>query len=83
MPLNLSGAHGPAFTRSLADPDRQRAGRTGVGEVTGDEKIRPTLEDAAPRPPAPNQVQSALKARTRLVLAQTRNAVALATEPAC
>jgi glucarate dehydratase len=45
MLLNLSGAHGPFFTRNLlilADS----AGRTGVGEVPGGEKIRRTLEDA-------------------------------------
>jgi glucarate dehydratase len=45
MLLNLSGAHGPFFTRNLlilADS----AGRTGVGEVPGGEKIRQTLEDA-------------------------------------
>ncbi len=47
MLLNLSGAHGPYFTRNLlilTDSD----GRTGVGEVPGGEKIRQTLEDAAP-----------------------------------
>ena len=47
MLLNLSGAHGPFFTRNLlilTDSD----GRTGVGEVPGGEKIRQTLEDAAP-----------------------------------
>ncbi|MGJ5049493.1 glucarate dehydratase [Bradyrhizobium oligotrophicum] len=45
MLLNLSGAHGPFFTRNiviLAD----NSGRTGVGEVPGGEKIRETLEDA-------------------------------------
>ncbi|MGJ4910062.1 glucarate dehydratase [Bradyrhizobium sp. HKCCYLS2033] len=45
MLLNLSGAHGPFFTRNiviLAD----NSGRTGVGEVPGGEKIRRTLEDA-------------------------------------
>jgi glucarate dehydratase len=45
MLLNLSGAHGPFFTRNLlilADS----AGRTGVGEVPGGEKIRQTLDDA-------------------------------------
>jgi glucarate dehydratase len=47
MLLNLSGAHAPFFTRNLlilTDSD----GRTGVGEVPGGEKIRQTLEDAAP-----------------------------------
>ena len=47
MLLNLSGAHGPYFTRNvvlLTDT----AGRTGLGEVPGGEKIRQTLEDAIP-----------------------------------
>jgi glucarate dehydratase len=45
MLLNLSGAHGPYFTRNilLLTDD---SGRTGVGEVPGGEKIRQTLEDA-------------------------------------
>ncbi len=47
MLLNLSGAHGPFFTRNLAVLS-DSAGRTGVGEVPGGEKIRQTLEDAAP-----------------------------------
>ena len=45
MLLNLSGAHGPFFTRNLViltDSD----GNTGVGEVPGGEPIRRTLEDA-------------------------------------
>jgi glucarate dehydratase len=45
MLLNLSGAHGPFFTRNviiLTDS----AGMTGVGEVPGGEKIRRVLEDA-------------------------------------
>ena len=46
MLLNLSGAHGPYFTRNLAILT-DSAGRTGVGEVPGGEKIRQTLEDAA------------------------------------
>jgi len=45
MLLNLSGAHGPFFTRNLAVLT-DSAGRTGVGEVPGGEKIRQTLEDA-------------------------------------
>jgi glucarate dehydratase len=47
MLMNLSGAHGPFFTRNLlvlTDSD----GRTGVGEVPGGEKIRQTLQDASP-----------------------------------
>jgi len=47
MLLNLSGAHGPFFTRNLLILS-DSAGRTGVGEVPGGEKIRKTLEDAAP-----------------------------------
>ena len=45
MLLNLSGAHGPFFTRNLVIATDD-AGRTGVGEVPGGEKIRKTLEDA-------------------------------------
>ena len=44
--LNLSGAHGPYFTRNLLLLT-DNAGRTGVGEVPGGEKIRQTLQDAA------------------------------------
>jgi len=46
MLLNLSGAHGPFFTRNvvLITDD---SGRTGVGEVPGGEKIRRTVEEAA------------------------------------
>ena len=47
MLLNLSGAHGPFFTRNLLILT-DSAGRTGVGEVPGGEKIRHTLEDARP-----------------------------------
>jgi len=47
MLLNLSGAHGPYFTRNLVILT-DSAGRTGVGEVPGGEKIRQTLDDAAP-----------------------------------
>jgi len=46
MLMNLSGAHGPFFTRNLLVLT-DSAGRTGVGEVPGGEKIRATLEDAA------------------------------------
>jgi glucarate dehydratase len=46
MLMNLSGAHGPFFTRNLVILT-DSAGRTGVGEVPGGEKIRATLEDAA------------------------------------
>jgi glucarate dehydratase len=45
MLLNLSGAHGPFFTRNIVIL-RDNAGRTGVGEVPGGEPIRRTLEDA-------------------------------------
>ncbi|AOW15204.1 glucarate dehydratase [Hydrogenophaga crassostreae] len=47
MLLNLSGAHGPFFTRNLLILT-DSAGHTGVGEVPGGEKIRQTLEDAKP-----------------------------------
>jgi glucarate dehydratase len=45
MLLNLSGAHGPFFTRNvvLLSDD---AGHTGVGEAPGGEKIRRVLEEA-------------------------------------
>ena len=45
MLLNLSGAHGPFFTRNLVLLT-DSSGRTGVGEVPGGEKIRSTLEAA-------------------------------------
>lgn len=45
MLLNLSGAHAPFFTRNLLIL-RDSAGRSGVGEVPGGERIRQTLEDA-------------------------------------
>ena len=45
MLLNLSGAHSPFFTRNLLILT-DNAGRTGVGEVPGGEKIRQTLVDA-------------------------------------
>src|SRR6201990_1645154 len=44
MLLNLSGAHGPFFTRNLVILT-DNAGNTGGGEVRGGEKIRQTLED--------------------------------------
>ncbi len=45
MLLNLSGAHGPFFTRNIVIL-KDNAGHTGVGEVPGGERIRQTLEDA-------------------------------------
>ncbi|MET0509801.1 MAG: glucarate dehydratase [Burkholderiaceae bacterium] len=45
MLMNLSGAHGPFFTRNLLVLT-DSAGRSGLGEVPGGEKIRKTLEDA-------------------------------------
>ncbi len=45
MLLNLSGAHGPFFTRNLVVLS-DSAGNTGVGEVPGGEKIRATLASA-------------------------------------
>jgi glucarate dehydratase len=47
MLLNLSGAHGPFFTRNIVIL-KNNAGHTGVGEVPGGERIRQTLEDAKP-----------------------------------
>jgi glucarate dehydratase len=47
MLLNLSGAHGPYFTRNIVIL-RDSAGHIGLGEVPGGEAIRQTLEDAAP-----------------------------------
>jgi len=47
MLMNLSGAHGPFFTRNIAIL-KDSAGHVGVGEVPGGEKIRQTLEDARP-----------------------------------
>ena len=45
MLLNLSGAHGPLFTRNIVIL-KDNAGHTGAGEVPGGEAIRQTLEDA-------------------------------------
>jgi len=47
MLLNLSGAHGPWFTRNIVLLT-DSAGNTGVGEVPGGEAIRRTLDDARP-----------------------------------
>jgi glucarate dehydratase len=47
MLLNLSGAHGPYFTRNLAILTDE-TGNTGVGEVPGGDKIRQVLEAAIP-----------------------------------
>lgn len=45
MLLNLSGAHGPFFTRNIVLV-KDSSGNTGLGEVPGGEKIRQTIEDA-------------------------------------
>ena len=45
MLLNLSGAHGPFFTRNIVILT-DSAGHTGVGEVPGGERIRQTIDDA-------------------------------------
>ncbi len=47
MLLNLSGAHGPYFTRNIV-LITDSSGQTGLGEVPGGEKIKQTIEDAAP-----------------------------------
>lgn len=46
MLLNLSGAHGPFFTRNIIILT-DSAGRTGVGEVPGGQKIQHTIEQAS------------------------------------
>ena len=46
MLLNLSGAHGPFFTRNLIILT-DNSGRSGIGEVPGGEKIQRTVEDAS------------------------------------
>lgn len=45
MLLNLSGAHGPFFTRNIVIL-KDNSGHTGLGEVPGGEKIRQTLEES-------------------------------------
>jgi glucarate dehydratase len=45
MLMNLSGAHGPWFTRNILIL-KDSAGHVGVGEVPGGEAIRQTLDDA-------------------------------------
>jgi glucarate dehydratase len=47
MLLNLSGAHGPLFTRNIVILT-DNAGHTGVGEVPGGERIHRTLDEARP-----------------------------------
>ncbi len=46
MLLNLSGAHGPFFTRNILILT-DSSGKIGLGEVPGGEKIRRVLEDAS------------------------------------
>jgi glucarate dehydratase len=45
MLMNLSGAHGPFFTRNIVMLT-DSAGHVGVGEVPGGEMIRKTIDDA-------------------------------------
>ncbi|MDR0708939.1 MAG: glucarate dehydratase, partial [Spirochaetaceae bacterium] len=47
MLLNLSGAHGPFFTRNVVIL-RDSGGAVGLGEVPGGEKIRAALEQTKP-----------------------------------
>ncbi|HEX4770663.1 MAG TPA: enolase C-terminal domain-like protein [Bryobacteraceae bacterium] len=47
MLLNLSGAHGPFFTRNLVVLN-DSSGHTGLGEVPGGDRIRQTLEESKP-----------------------------------
>ncbi|MCI3206850.1 MULTISPECIES: glucarate dehydratase [Pandoraea] len=69
MLLNLSGAHGPFFTRNLVIL-QDSAGHTGVGEVPGGESIRKTLEDARP------YVVGQSVANIQAILGQTRRVFA-------
>src|SRR5512134_2888010 len=69
MLMNLSGAHGPFFTRNLLILT-DSSGATGVGEVPGGEKIRQTLEDARPL------VEGCAIADHHAVLARVRQAFA-------
>jgi glucarate dehydratase len=64
--LNLSGAHGPFFTRNIVIM-KDSAGHTGVGEVPGGERIRQTIEDARPLVVgrAPAEVQNIVTAVLR------------------
>ena len=65
MLLNLSGAHGPLFTRNIVIL-HDNAGRTGVGEVPGGDRIRQTLDEA--RPPERSdaaRVDQAMRLRRR------------------
>ena len=66
MLLNLSGAHGPFFTRNIVIM-RDSAGHSGVGEVPGGERIRQTIEDARPLVVgrAPAEVQNIVTAVLR------------------
>ena len=50
MLLNLSGAHGPFFTRNVAVVT-DSAGNVGLGEVPGGEPIRQTIAAAGRRRP--------------------------------
>lgn len=47
MLLNLSGAHGPFFTRNVVIL-KDESGNVGVGEVPGGDKILKTLQDSIP-----------------------------------
>lgn len=48
MLMNLSGAHGPYFTRNIVIITDDE-GRTGLGEVPGGQKITSTIEEAGRR----------------------------------
>ena len=82
MLLNLSGAHGPFFTRNLVILD-DSAGHTGVGEVPGGEKIRQTLEDAraAGRRPADRRASNAVLQDGRANRSPTATPAAAACRP--
>nr|WP_278652289.1 glucarate dehydratase [Pandoraea pnomenusa] len=69
MLLNLSGAHGPFFTRNLVIL-QDSAGHTGVGEVPGGEAIRQTIDDSRP------YVVGQSIANIQAILGQTRRVFA-------
>lgn len=69
MLMNLSGAHGPYFTRNVVIL-KDSSGHVGVGEVPGGEAIRKTLEDAR------SLVVGASIGRYQNILEQARTAFA-------
>ena len=73
MLLNLSGAHGPMFTRNIVIL-RDNAGHIGAGEVPGGNSIRQTLDErdrwlsgSQLRPTTPSSIKSAWSLLTATV----------------